>query len=124
MKTVIRSKLIHVTEGMRSTVEEQFSYFAKYLREDDVLDFKISKKKEGIKLSVQATVVNGEYVRSDLYCSDFYAGIKELKKNFKEDFMREYKHAKDKNKKWKDGRKEREEKYVNEFIIIEEEESE
>lgn len=121
MKTEIRSKLIQVTDGMKDAVGKEFSFMNKYLREEDVLDFKVSKKKEGIKISVQANVVHGEYVRSDVYCENFYAGIKELKKAFKEDFMREYKHAKDKNKRWRDGKAEKEKMYEEEFINIEEE---
>lgn len=120
MKTEIRSKLIHITDGMRDAINKDFSFMEKYLREEDVLDFKIGKKKEGIKLSVQTNVFNGEYVRSEIYCQDFYAGLKELKKAFKEDFLREYKHAKDKNKKWRDGKKEKEERYEKEFIDVEE----
>ena len=118
MKTEIRSKLIDVTEGMKSAYEKEFDFMKKYLREDDTLDFKLSKKKEGIKLSVQACVPHGEYVRCDVYCEDFYSGIKELKRQFKEDFLNEYKHAKDNNKKWRDRKNAAEKEYAEEFLNV------
>lgn len=116
MKIEIRSKLIDVTDGMKKAYEKEFNFMNKYLNEDDVLDFKVSKKKEGIKLSVQASVPHGDYVRSDVYCEDFYVGIKELKRQFKEDFMREYKHAKDNNKRWRDRKNEANKEYEEQYI--------
>lgn len=122
-KINIRSKLIDVTDGMKDAVAKEFVFLDRYLEEPS-LDVRVSKKKEGLKLVVQLSAPHMDYVRSDVYCEDFYLGIKELKRQFKEDFLREYKHAKDHNKRWRDLKNEAEKEYNQEFIDYKEENEE